>query len=89
LRGSGRWFQSTCRHPGADLAGYDPPSAPTFPDVPTDHWAFKEIEYLSSGMNASGGVVVSGYGDGKYHPEYTVNRGQMAVFIARGFAVPQ
>jgi len=60
-----------------------------YTDVPTSHWAFKEIEYLSGSMNASGGVVVSGYLDGLYHPTDTVLRDGMAVFIARGFSVPQ
>ncbi len=66
-----------------------PRSTKRYSDVPTSFWAFKEIEYLSDSMNASGGVVVSGYGDGKYHPEYQITRDAMAVFIARGFSVPQ
>jgi hypothetical protein len=74
------------------IGGYrmlSPPSSATYSDIPTDHWAFGEIEYLTSSMNASGGVVVRGYEDGKYHPDYTIDRGQIAVFIARGFVVPQ
>ena len=60
-----------------------------YTDVPTSFWAFKEIEYLSGSMNASGGIVVTGYGDGTYHPTETVLRDAMAVFIARVFVVPQ
>jgi len=60
-----------------------------YSDVPADYWARKEIEYLSGSMNASGGIVVTGYGDGTYHPTETVLRDAMAVFIARGFVVPQ
>jgi len=66
-----------------------PPASPTYTDVQPDFWAFKDIEYLTSSMNASGGKVVGGYADGKYHPEYTISRGAMSVFIARAFAVPQ
>ena len=79
------------------------PSTPSFPDVPTDFWAYRDTEYLRGDLysgnssplnmrgmyNASGGVVVGGYPDGKYHPEYTVTRDQIAVFVARGFAIPQ
>ncbi|MBN1460052.1 MAG: CIA30 family protein [Armatimonadetes bacterium] len=50
---------------------------PTFPDVATDHWAFPYVEY------AVAAEVVGGYEDGLYHPEAEVNRGQMAVFVAR------
>jgi len=66
-----------------------PPATPTYSDVPAGYWAQKEIEYLSSPMNTSGGKVVSGYEDGTYHPTELVTRGAMAVFIARGFVVPQ
>jgi hypothetical protein len=30
--------------------------------------------------------VVTGYKDGTYHPEWSVNRGQMAAFLARAMA---
>jgi hypothetical protein len=68
------------------LAGGDAnvPSGPaiaTFPDVPTDYWAYKYVEYCY------GQRVVHGYWDG-YHPEEIVNRGQMAVYIARAIATP-
>jgi len=52
------------------------PVEATFDDVPTDFWAFKEVEYTV----AEG--VVEGYGDGNYRPEWACSRGQMAVFIA-------
>jgi hypothetical protein len=54
--------------------------APRFPDVPTGHWALKHVEY------AAEAAVVSGYEDGYYHPEYQVDRGQMAVYMARAVA---
>jgi len=68
------------------LAGGDAnvPSGPaiaTFPDVPTDDWAYKYVEYCY------GQAVVQGYWDG-YHPDETVNRAQMAVYIARAIATP-
>ena len=52
------------------------PATASFPDVPTDNWAFRYIEYCKS-QN-----VVAGLSDG-YHPSEVVNRDQMAVFIAR------
>jgi DNA-binding beta-propeller fold protein YncE len=64
------------------LVGFIPPTEPTFPDVPTDFWAFKYVEFLSE-QN-----VVKGFGDGLYHPEVMVDRAQMAVFIFRAFKLP-
>ena len=37
---------------------------------------------------AAANGIVSGYPDGYYHPEYEVDRGQMAVFIARSTVQP-
>jgi len=65
--------------PGGDAAIPGPPPTATFPDVPSDSWAYKHVEHL-----ASQGVV-HGYEDGLYHPEIVVTRDQMAVYIARAF----
>ena len=56
------------------------PATARFSDVATSHWAFKYIEYAVSQR------IVTGYSDGTYHPEYPVDRGQMAVFMARAIA---
>jgi hypothetical protein len=53
------------------------PAVATFPDVPTDHWAFKYVEYCV------GQGVVAGYPDGTYRPEAELDRAQMAAFMAR------
>jgi hypothetical protein len=53
------------------------PATASFPDVPTDFWAYGDIETLV----AEG--VVQGYPSGYYRPNYTVTRDQMAVYIAR------
>jgi hypothetical protein len=53
---------------------------PTFPDVPSTHWAVDYVEY------AVASEVVGGYEDGTYRPTLAVNRGQMAVFVARAMA---
>jgi hypothetical protein len=58
------------------------PAEPTFPDVPTDFWAYDAVEY------AVANNVVQGYLDGKYHADWDVTRGQMAVFIARAIVTP-
>jgi PKD repeat protein len=55
---------------------------PTFSDVGEDYWAYRHIEYCA------GAGVVQGYPDGSYHPDETVNRGQMAVYIARAMVSP-
>jgi PKD repeat protein len=67
--------------PSGDAAIPDP-GPPTFTDVPADHWAYRHIEYA-----ASHGVV-QGYPDGSYRPASTVDRGQMAVYVARATAAP-
>ncbi len=66
-----------------DLPSYTPPASPTFPDVPTDFWAYKHIEYVADPARA----IVHGYNDGNYHPEYVCTRDQMAVFVARAFGL--
>jgi len=53
-----------------------------FPDVPSDYWAYDYIGYCREHG------VVSGYGDGLYHPERTVDRAQMAVYAQRAFDLP-
>jgi len=58
------------------------PALATFSDVPTDHWAFKYVEY------AAANTIVGGYDDGTYRPAVEVDRGQMAVFIARAIVTP-
>jgi len=69
------------------LAGGDEyvPTAPataTFSDVPTDHWAYKYVEY------AADQTIVGGYDDDTYRPAVQVTRDQMAVFIARAVVTP-
>ena len=68
--------------PTGDAAIPDPVPPATFSDVPSTHWAYKHIEYAVS-QN-----VVKGYDDGTYKPDLVVDRGQMAVFIARAIATP-
>jgi hypothetical protein len=67
---------------GGDAAVPTGPAQPVFPDVPVDHWAFKYIEFARSQE------IVEGYPDGTYKPEAALDRGQMAVFIARAVATP-
>ncbi len=54
----------------------------SFTDVPTDHWAFDYIEYaVEQG-------IVRGYDTGDYKPLLAVDRGTMAVYIARSIVSP-
>jgi hypothetical protein len=69
---------------GADLVNYTPPATATFPDVPTNFWAYKYVEYIA--QPAIG--VTKGYPDGDYHPEYICTRDQVAVYIQRAFKLP-
>jgi hypothetical protein len=56
------------------------PAEATFDDVPTDHWAYKYVEYCV----ANG--VVQGFDPVTYAPTVTVSRDAMAVFISRAVA---
>jgi len=58
------------------------PAEATFPDVATDDVVYRYVEY------AYANGIVQGYGDGLYHPERQVDRGQMAVFVARAIVRP-
>jgi DNA-binding beta-propeller fold protein YncE len=67
---------------GCDDSVPEGPAEASFGDVPTDHWAYKHVEYCVAQS------IAGGYGDGLYHPEYPVTRDQMAVFICRAFDLP-
>jgi len=67
---------------GGDAAVPSGPAQPTFPDVPTGFWAYRYVEY------AAANSIVGGYPGGNYRPALVVDRGQMAVFIARAVVVP-
>jgi hypothetical protein len=49
--------------------------------VPTDHWAYKYVEYAASRH------IVGGYANG-YHPTEEVSRAAMAVYVARAVVTP-
>ena len=68
--------------PSGDAAIPDPGPPPTFTDVLPDFWAYKQIEYAVS-QN-----VVQGYPNGTYQPALVVDRGQMAVYVARAMVAP-
>ncbi len=58
------------------------PAQASFPDVQPDHWAYRYVEYAF----AQG--IVQGYPNGNYAPAVELDRGQMAVFIARAMVTP-
>jgi hypothetical protein len=68
--------------PAGDAGIPEPGPTPTFPDVLPDSWAYKHIEYVASQH------IAGGYRQGKYEPGVIVDRGQMAVFIARAMVAP-
>ena len=53
------------------------PSTPSFKDVPRDHPFYKEIEW----MRARG--ITTGWSDGTFRPDSSVNRDSMAAFFYR------
>jgi hypothetical protein len=56
---------------------FTPPATPTFPDVPTDHPFFAEIEWaVEVGLT-------SGFTDGTFRPANAITRGSMAAFFHR------
>jgi hypothetical protein len=65
---------------GGDEAVPPGPDTPHFPDVGTNFWAYRYVEYVCERG------IASGYGDGLYHPEIMLDRGQMGAFIARAMA---
>jgi hypothetical protein len=67
---------------GGDDNVPDGPAEATFDDVPTNHWAYKYVEYCV----AQG--IVQGYDPITYGPTITVSRDQMAVYICRAFGLP-
>ena len=50
-------------------------SAKSFPDVQTNHWAYKEINYLTERG------IINGTPEGYFKPSDNVTRGQMAVML--------
>jgi len=67
---------------GGDASVPTGPATAFFPDVPTDHWAFRCVEYIR------GEGVTGGYPDGTYRPTEACTRDQMAVYVQRAFALP-
>jgi hypothetical protein len=67
---------------GGDVSVPRGPAEASFPDVPTDDWAYDYVEYAVSNN------VVQGYSDGNYHPDWLVSRGQMSVFVGRAIVTP-
>jgi hypothetical protein len=68
--------------PKGDAAVPTGPAVATFPDVPTDHWAYQWVEFIADQ------AVTQGYEDGTYRPAVIVSRDQMAVFVQRAFDLP-
>jgi len=62
---------------GGDAAVPPGPRVPHFYDVPVIHWAYDYIQYCYDQG------IVRGTGRLTYSPHLTVDRGQMAVFVAR------
>ncbi len=58
------------------------PAEATFQDVPTDYWAYDQVEYCYA-QN-----VVQGYTATTYAPTVQVTRDQMAVYVARALVAP-
>jgi hypothetical protein len=55
----------------------NPLTGSSYSDVPNNHWAKEEIEYLKD----SG--IIHGYKDGTFRPEHTINRVEAAIMLVR------
>jgi len=66
---------------GGDDGVPEGPAEATFDDVPTNHWAYRYVEYCV----ANG--VATGYDPVTYAPAVSVTRDQMAVYVARAFGL--
>jgi len=58
------------------------PATASFSDVPPDYWAYDSIEYAKS-LN-----IIEGYSGDRFAPTKTMDRGHMAVFLARAIVDP-
>jgi hypothetical protein len=67
---------------GGDDNVPEPVQDPGLTDVTPEHWAYKHVVY------AVDQNVVQGYPEGDYRPDAGLDRGQMAVFVARALVVP-
>jgi len=67
---------------GGDDQVPEGPGQPSFRDVPTSYWAYRYVEY------AERRKLTTGYADGTFRPTNSVNRGEMAVIIARSVVDP-
>jgi hypothetical protein len=67
--------------PSDDAGIPDPVPPATFSNVRSDFWAYKQVGYYV------GQAVVKGRDDGTYRPGNPVTRDQMAVYVARAFAL--
>jgi hypothetical protein len=74
------WASDLAGLPGFGTALFYVQRENTFPDVPPDFWAWRQVE----ATKLSG--IVAGYPDGTYQPGTAVTRDQMAVYIARALA---
>ncbi|MDH4179267.1 MAG: S-layer homology domain-containing protein, partial [Armatimonadota bacterium] len=77
LKRDGMAYLIACGLCGGEEYVPDGPGLPSFPDVPKDHWAYDYIEYVYAA-----GIALP-YVDGRFHPEITVDRDAMAVYISR------
>jgi len=74
-------FCARARAGGDEYVPEDPDGTAYFPDVPTDHWAYRYVEFCHDAG------IVDGYWNG-YQPDGVVSRAQMAVFVQRTFQLP-
>ena len=77
---------------GVSVVDYEPPSEPSFEDIPDDHWAYKHIEYCVEHNVVHGYEYPDPDNPGEtfylYAPTATVTRDQMAVYVARALVAP-
>jgi hypothetical protein len=66
----------------AHSPAFTPPATPSFSDVPTNHFFFKEIEWMKAQH------ITNGNADGTFAPNDAVSRQAMAAFLYRSAHSP-
>ena len=68
---------------GGDENVPEGPAQPTFTDVPPNYWAYDYVEHCAEQ------AVVEGLSPRYYRPGLSIDRAQMAVYIARALVAPE
>ncbi|MDT3698318.1 MAG: S-layer homology domain-containing protein [Thermincola sp.] len=66
----------------AEVAQLKAALQPAFKDLPSTHWAYKDVSYMVSKQ------IVSGLGDGKFGTDNPARRSELAVMLVKALNLP-